>query len=110
MKRTFGLVYEDPACVEPEKFRFDICGEVDARVPYNPQKVKNGVIPGGRCAMVRHRGPHERIDEKVYYLYRDWLPASGKELRDANLFFHYLNLRTEVADYELMTDIYLPLK
>jgi AraC family transcriptional regulator len=108
--RTFGVIYDDPNTVEPEKFRFDICGEVSGEVPRNPQGVKGGRIPGGRCAVIRHHGPHERLDEKVYYLYRDWLPGSGEELRDARLFFHYLNLRSEVADHELLTDIYLPLK
>jgi len=112
--RTFGVIYDDPSTVEPEKFRFDICGElggeVSGEVPHNPQGVKSGTIPGGRCAVIRHQGPHERLGEKVYYLYRDWLPASGEELRDARLFFHYLNLRSQVADHELLTDIYLPLK
>ncbi len=108
--RTFGVVYDDPNTVEAEKFRFDICGEVAAAVPGNPQGVKSGVIPGGRCAVIRHKGPHERMGEKIYYLYRDWLPGSGEELRDARLFFHYLNLRSEVADHELLTDICLPLK
>jgi AraC family transcriptional regulator len=107
--RTFGVVYDDPNTVEPEKFRFDICGEVADKVPANPQGVKRGTIPGGRCAVVRHKGPHERLGESIYFLYRDWLPGSGEELRDARLFFHYLNLRSEVADHELMTDIYLPL-
>lgn len=108
--RTFGVIYDDPNTVEPEKFRFDICGEVAGDVPHNPQGVKSGAIPGGRCAVIRHNGPHERLGEKVYYLYRNWLPGSGEELRDARLFFHYLNLRSEVADHELLTDIYLPLK
>ncbi|WP_167632160.1 AraC family transcriptional regulator [Mariprofundus ferrooxydans] len=108
--RTFGLVYDDPATVAPEQFRFDICGEVSSDVPANPQGVKSGRIPGGRCAVIRHHGPHERIGDKIYYLYRDWLPESGEELRDAHLFFHYLNLRTEVEEHELITDIYLPLK
>jgi len=31
-------------------------------------------------------------------------------VRDAHLFFHYLNLRSQVAEHELITDIYLPLK
>lgn len=109
-RRTFGVVYDDPNVVEPDKFRFDICGEVDGEVPANPQGVKNGTIPGGRCAVIRHQGPHERMGEKIYYLYRDWLPDSGEELRDARLFYHFLNLRPEVADHELLTDIYLPLK
>ncbi|MBI1174115.1 MAG: helix-turn-helix domain-containing protein [Sideroxydans sp.] len=108
--RTFGVVYDDPDTVEPDQFRFDICGEVANGVPDNAQGVKSGTIPGGRCAVIRHQGPHERLGENIYYLYRDWLPQSGEELRDARLFFHYLNLRSEVADHELMTDIYLPLK
>jgi AraC family transcriptional regulator len=43
-------------------------------------------------------------------LYRDWLPESGEELRDFPLFFHYHNFVHEVAEHELLTDIYLPLK
>lgn len=108
--RTFGVVYDDPDTVAPDAFRFDICGEVMVEVPDNPQGVKSGTIPGGRCAVIRHHGPHEGLGEKIYYLYRDWLPQSGEDLRDARLFFHYLNLRSHVADHELMTDIYLPLK
>jgi len=108
--RTFGLIYEDPASVEPEKFRFDICGEVKSEVPTNSQGVKSSLIPGGRCAVIRHHGPHENLGEKIYYLYREWLPASKEEVRDAYLFFHYLNLRSQVAEHELITDIYLPLK
>ncbi|WP_176582380.1 GyrI-like domain-containing protein [Mariprofundus erugo] len=108
--RTLGLVYDDPATVEPEKFRFDICGEVSSDVPENVQGVKSGVIPGGRCAVLRHSGPLDQIGEKIYYLYRDWLPESGEELRDAHLFFHYLKLLPDVPEHELLTDIYLPLK
>jgi len=108
--RTFGRVYDNPATVVPEQFHFDICGEVTAKVPENLQGVKSGVIAGGRCAVIRHLGPHERIGEKIYYLYRDWLPDSGEKLRDTHLFFHYLNLRSQVAEHELVTDIYLPLK
>lgn len=68
------------------------------------------MIPGGRCAVVRHHGSHERIAESIYPLYREWLPQSGEELRDFPLFFHYLNLIPEVEEHELVTDIYLPLK
>jgi AraC family transcriptional regulator len=108
--RTFGIAYDDPALTEPEQFRFDICGEVTGPVPENPQGVTNGVIPAGRCALTRHLGSHERIGESIYPLYREWLPESGEELRDFPLFFHYLNLVPEVAEHELLTDIYVPLK
>ena len=108
--RTFGIAYDDPDQTEPEQFRFDICGSVREPVPENPQGVVNGMIPGGRCAVVRHHGSHERIAESIYPLYREWLPQSGEELRDFPLFFHYLNLIPEVEEHELVTDIYLPLK
>ena len=108
--KTFGIAYDNPETTEPEKFRFDICGSVTAPVPDNPQGVVNKVIPAGRCAVVRHFGSHDKMGENIYYLYREWLPESGEELRDFPLFFHYLNLMPETPEHELVTDIYLPLK
>ena len=108
--RTFGLVYGDPETTEPDKFRFDICGEVGEEVPPNPQGVVNKVIPAGRCAVLRHFGPHEQLRGPIYHLYRDWLPGSGEQLRDFPLFFYYVNLITDTPEHELVTDIYLPLK
>jgi AraC family transcriptional regulator len=108
--KTFGIVYDDPAQTEADSFRFDICGSVSGNIPENPQGVKNSVIPGGRCARLRHLGSHDRIGECAYYLYREWLPESNEELRDFPLFFHYLNLIPQTAEADLVTDIYLPLK
>lgn len=108
--RTFGIAYDNPDTTEPAKFRFGIGGEVSGEVPANPQGVATTVIPGGRCARVRHLGPHVRIGESIYPLYRDWLPGSGEELRDFPLYFHYLNLLPDTPEQDLVTDIYLPLK
>lgn len=107
---TFGIPYNDPNIAEPKDFRFDICGSIDEDVPENVYGVTNGRIPGGRCAVVRHKGSHDAISESVYYLYREWLPDSGEELRDFPCYFHYLNLVPEVDECDLLTDIYLPLK
>ncbi len=108
--RTFGVVHDNPDTTPPEQFRFDICGEVVTAIPQNAQGVINKSIPGGRCAVVRHFGAHDRIGESAYYLYREWLPGSGEELRDFPLFFHYLNLMPETPEHQLITDVYLPLK
>ncbi|WP_428035750.1 AraC family transcriptional regulator [Amphritea sp.] len=108
--QTFGVPYNDPNTSAPEDFRFDVCGSFDGEVPENGYGVKSGVIPGGRCAVVRHRGSHDNIDESIYYLYRTWLPDSGEELRDYPCFFQYLNFINEVDECDLLTDIYLPLK
>jgi len=98
--KTHGIAYDDPDTTAPDAFRFDILGSVATEVPANPQGVINKVIPGGRCAVARHLGSHDRIGESAYYLYREWLPASGEELRDFPLFFHYLNLKPETPEHE----------
>ncbi len=108
--RTFGVVYNDPHNTPPEEFRFDICGEVSEAIPDNEFGIVNKSIVAGRYAVLRHVGAHDQMDDKIYSLYRDWLPQSGEELRDAPMFFHYLNLFPDVAEYELVTDIYLPIK
>jgi AraC family transcriptional regulator len=107
---NFGIVYDNPDTIAAENFRFDICGSVTENVPANPQGIINKTIPAGRCAVVRHLGSHDRIGEAAYYLYRDWLPGSGEELRDFPLFFHYLNLMPDTPEHKLVTDVCLPLK
>jgi len=49
------------------------------------------------------------MDDKIRMLYQQWLPEGGEELRDFPVFFHYLNLFPQVAEHQLITDIYLPL-
>lgn len=107
---SFGIAYDDPNTTEPEQFRFDLCGEVDEPVSENSQGVINKVIPAGRCARMRHLGSHTGLGESAYYLYREWLPQSGEELRDFPLFFLYHNLITDTPEHELVTDLLLPLK
>ncbi|MGV7961179.1 AraC family transcriptional regulator [Photorhabdus tasmaniensis] len=109
--RTYGIAPHDPATTKAEEFRFDICGTVMEPIQEgNPFGVVNGIIPGGRCAVVRHHGSHESLSESARYLYCVWLPASGEDLRDFPLYFHYFNFTHDVAVHELLTDIYLPLK
>ena len=108
--KTFGIAFDDPKTTPPEKFRFDLCGSVEAAIAPNSQGVINKTIPGGRCAYIRHLGPYEQMDDKVRRLYGEWLPKSGEELRDFPCFFLYINLFPEVPENELITDIYLPLK
>lgn len=108
--RTFGMVYSDPETTEPEEFRFDICGEISDPVPDNKQGVVTRMIEAGRCATVRHIGSTDRIGDSAHYLYREWLPESGEELRDFPLFFHYIKRIPETPEHEQVTDIYLPLR
>ena len=108
--KTFGIVYNDPETVAPEEFRYDICGSVAAEITDNPQGVRNGWIPAGRCARVHHHGSHAKLGPVVQHIYREWLPQSGEELRDFPVYFHFLNLLSSTPEHELETDVYLPLR
>ena len=105
---TYGIHYADHHTTAPEAYRLDICVSVSAPVAANPQGVINKVIPGGNCAKIRHVGARHNMNSVVYLL-QEWLPASGKKLRDFPVYFHYVNVGPAVQDHAMITDIYLPL-
>ena len=107
--RTFGIPYSNPDVTPPDAYRFTICGEVHEAVRPNTKGVYESMIPGGRCAVIRHVGATDHIGETVYPIYRDWLPVSGEELRDHPLFFHFLSVYPDTPLDQWHTDIYIPL-
>lgn len=107
---TFNVVYDDPNQVEPEDYRFDLCAATEREIAQNPHGVVAKVIPGGRCAVVRHVGADDNLVDVVRYLYSEWLPHSGEELRDFPLFFQRVAFFPDVPEHEAVTDVYLPLK
>jgi AraC family transcriptional regulator len=107
--RTFGIHYNDHSIVRPEDYRIDICVSIDSDVRPNPQGVIAKIIPGGRCARIRHVGSREHI-ASAEYLFRSWLPTSGHTVRDDPPFFHYVNVGPDLAEHEMITDVYLPLR
>lgn len=106
---TYGVHYSDPLTTLPEDYRLDLCVSVSAPVAENPQGVINKLIPGGRCAKVRHLGSRHHVSA-AEWLYREWLPQSGEQLRDFPMYFHYVNVGPGVKDHEMITDVYLPLR
>jgi len=89
--QTYGIAYDDPTTTAADDFRFDICGAVAAPVPANRHGVMTKTIPGGRCAVVRHKGSPDDISGSVYHLYRNsrnWptcAPRAGCFSRDHGL-------------------------
>lgn len=106
---TYGIHYSDPARTLPEDYRLDIGVSVEEPVAPNPQGVVNKTIPGGRCARARHLGSRHNIST-ADWLYREWLPVSGEQLRDFPIFFHYVNVGPDVKEQDMITDVYLPLR
>ena len=107
--QSYGVHYDDPSTTLPEKYRVDFCVSVEHEVAKNKFGVINKVIPSGKCAVARHIGSRENVTAAAY-LYKEWLPMSGEKLRDFPIFFHYVNVRPDITEEEMITDVYLPIK
>ncbi len=109
---SYCLAHTNPETTAPEDFKFDICSVVDADVKPNEFGVMTKTIPGGQCAKFRHVGSrtHAVLGPKVRYLFVEWLKANGKRLRGHPSIFHYINSADEVAEDQLITDVYLPIQ
>ena len=106
---TFDILYDNPAEVAPESFRLDICAAVDQDVADNKLGVISKTIPGGRCAVLRHIGSDDTLGETINYLYSEWLPQSGEELRDFPAYLQRILFFPDVPESEAITDVFLPL-
>ncbi|ESZ18853.1 AraC family transcriptional regulator [Mesorhizobium sp. L48C026A00] len=105
---TYTVFHSDSDITPPDEFRLDICAATDRKIEMNDQGVEAGVLPAGRCAVLRAIGA-ENVEPAIEFLYRDWLPASGEALRDFPLYCQRVSFVPMVAEHEAITDIFLPL-
>lgn len=106
---TYNIFYNDEASTTPAAFHFDVCCEIEADIAENSMGVASKTLAAGRCAVLRHLGRSDNLEESMTYLYRDWLPSSGEELRDSPCFVHRVKLESEGSEIDAISDIYLPL-
>jgi AraC family transcriptional regulator len=107
---TFNLLYGGPEDTPPEEFRLDLCAAATRGVAANEFGVVEKVIPGGRCAVLRHMGSDDLIGVSIAFLYATWLPQSGEEPRDFPLTLQRVAFFPDVAESEAVTDVFLPLR
>ena len=107
---TYNVFHDDPRTTPPAEFRLDLCAATDRPIDANDEGVEAGVLPGGRCAVLRVVGASDDLEPAATFLYRDWLPASGEEPRDFPLYCRRLSFFPDVPAHEAVTDLYLPLK
>jgi AraC family transcriptional regulator len=107
--RTFNLVYDDPRMVKPEDYRFDLACEYGGDDLRTNTEMVCKTIPAGKCARYRHLGSDDTLSCPIEYMYSGWLDDSDYALRDFPLFFERVSFFPEVPEYEMITDIYLPI-
>lgn len=107
---TFNVFHSDPRTTAPAEYRMDLCVGTDRPVEANAELIEAGIIPGGRCAVLRVVGNADNLEPAALYLYREWLPASGEEARDFPLYCQRLAFFPEVPEHEAVAELFLPLK
>ncbi|MET3666468.1 AraC family transcriptional regulator [Caulobacter sp. 1776] len=108
---TFNIFRSERIPENPADYSMDICVGTDQPIAPNDQRMKAGVIPGGRCAVLRVVHETHNLEPAALYLYRDWLPASGEEARDFPVYCrrHFSFFRDGPA-HEVVVELFLPLK
>lgn len=107
----FGIFPTDTRSTPAAEFRMQICIGSDRAVLPNDDGVEAGSIPGGRVASLRLFGTAgDDLEPAALFLYRDWLPASGEELRDFPLYCQRVKFFPLVPAHDAITDVFLPLR
>ena len=107
---TFNVWRSERRPASPADYGIDLCVGTDRPIAPNGEAIKAGEIPGGRAAVLRVVGDTDNLEPAALYLYRDWLPASGEEVRDFPIYCQRLNFFPEVPAHEVVAEVFLPLK
>jgi AraC family transcriptional regulator len=106
--QLLSISYDDPEVTPPEKIRCDCCITVGEQVgPEGDVGVQT--VEGGEYAVLRHCGPSSEVHDTMRWLFGVWLPASGREPRNAPL-YSICNDPPDTPPDRFCIDIYVPLE
>ena len=103
-----GIYYDDPGSVAPEILNSH-AGVVVGPAFEMPENLEDVQVPDGRMAVMHYKGPYAGLKAAYDYLYGEWLPKLGEEMREAPSYEVYLNDPTDTAPDDLLTDICVPI-
>jgi AraC family transcriptional regulator len=104
-----GICYDDPDITEAGKIRYDACATVSEQfVPMNG--IETQTIVGGDYVVLVHEGAYDGLHDKYRWLYGEWLPGSGREVKPAPSLEIYDRHGDMSKPEELLTRICVPLK
>ena len=104
-----GLSYDDPDVTEENKIRYDACITLDREVT-PPEGIEVQVIPAGEYVVTVHKGSFSKLHETYAEMCGQIVPEEGKEIRNAPSIELYLNSPENVAEEELLTEVWVPVE
>jgi AraC family transcriptional regulator len=106
--RMFGAFYDDPEKVAPDKLRSRALAVTSRTFDIEPP-IERTEIGGGEYAVLRYKGPYEGLMPMYDFLYKEWLPKSGRQPGKGPSIEEYINNPSNAKPEELLTDIHIPL-
>ena len=106
--RSIGIYYHDPLTTPLKELRSEAGLVVSGKTALDGE-FHSVEIPPLLCASVLHKGPYAELEAPYRYLFRDWLPQSGRDPADHPCFEEYLNNPRELPASEWLTRVHLPL-
>ncbi|MBZ9871416.1 AraC family transcriptional regulator [Mesorhizobium sp. BR1-1-9] len=108
---TFNVFRSERIPANPVDYSMDLCVGTDLPIDADDGQMKAGVIPGGRCAVLRVVHNTNNLEPAALYLYRDWLPASGEEARDFPIYCQrHFSVFPNVPVPDVVCELFLPLR
>ena len=104
-----GIYYNDPGIVAENDLQ-SFAGLVVPSGFSTPEGLECREIPGGRYAVLTHKGPYAELHKAYNWFYGSYLPANAMEAADAPPFETYLNTPRDVIPSDLLTEIWVPLR
>lgn len=108
---TFNIFRSERQPANPADYSMDLCVGTDLPIAPDDTQMKPGVIPGGRCAVLRVVHNTHNLEPAALYLYREWLPGSGEEARDFPIYCQrHFSLFPNAPVHDVVVELFLPLK
>ncbi|MDD2890964.1 MAG: GyrI-like domain-containing protein [bacterium] len=108
----FGVYYDDPKKVAPEKCRYDVCVPIAPVADSIAGKITGDIkikeIPAVEVAFLVHKGAYNKVGPAWGGLYK-WIFKNGYKPDGPGREF-YLNSPQEVPEDSLLTEIQIPVK
>ncbi|HEX2934413.1 MAG TPA: AraC family transcriptional regulator [Bacteroidales bacterium] len=106
---VFSVYYDSPFETAASDCRAECCVATPKKAT-DKGLVETKTLAGGKYAMFRYKGPHERLLEVNAFLLKEWLANSNLNYRQSPLIEKYINHYRYVKPDSLLTEIYIPIE
>lgn len=110
LQQLIGIALNDHRDVAADACEFECGMGLGRALAGVPAPLRALTLGGGEYAVLRHVGSYAGLEAATDALLRQWLPDSGRALRDAPLYYHYLDDPEDVPEAMLRADICVPLR